>query len=111
MAIPTLLGVETEYAVTGITRDGSAASHWRVNLPDPLGATRADLEATFLRSGTLEELLESMGAEPEPRPPQRQVALVKRAWWTEAVLANHVASPTASGPGNDKRTGDQDETP
>jgi hypothetical protein len=53
--------------------------YWRLSLPDPLGATRHDLESVFANAATLPALLPALGAEPETGRPgirRRNVRLV-----------------------------------
>lgn len=83
----------------------SPSRYCRVNLPDPLGATRADFAPAFIESNTLNQLLDRLGAEPERTPSEylratRYHAPVVASWWNElvgaqpAVPRNLPAAPT-----------------
>lgn len=49
-----------------LAHPGKGVRTWRVDLPSPLSGTKAELEATLQESGSLGELLETLGAELEP---------------------------------------------
>lgn len=67
------------------------AAYRRVSLPDPLGATRAELGPAFAKSGALEDLLETLEATPVRTAPehlrsrQQHVAPVRQSWWTQVT--------------------------
>jgi Pup amidohydrolase len=67
--------VDWDFVRFRLTDEQGHAAYRLVGLPDPLGATRADLESAFLLNGSLEELLDAVGASPVPTPPE-----YLRAW-------------------------------
>ncbi|HEV8599740.1 MAG TPA: proteasome accessory factor PafA2 family protein [Gemmatimonadales bacterium] len=96
-------------------QERSRTPYRRVSLPDPLGATRADFAPALAEADTLEELLQSLGAAPEPTPPEYLRAKPSHApleagcWWSELSGAHAIVRRKGPGAGETSTNGEEDE--